>query len=238
MRSCAFSYNANAEEPSVENAFIQDYQSEYIQAEYLQCEQVSNSTPEVDQHSMLRHRWRQRLIETNYEAAIKVGFNILRGWGSYMEAEELKSVVNVALAKASWSFVPTRNCSFLTYAYYTIKSELRTQIDFFTRNQKIGVSKSINSLAENEISFTAHNTLAVFLSPEVCLQNKEISCHISAMLQRLSEIERSVITKYFWDGQEIEQIADDLNYSKRHLFRLKNKALLKIRGYLELHGIG
>ena len=180
--------------------------------------------------------YRQRLILENRIPGRKVARQILSRWGVHLEAEEIDSVVDLALCEAARYFRQGRGTSFLTYSYLYIKGGLARTVaaqvkahDSLYREPLEAVEhehSSVNHECANDLSSaipTAENVVWLSELRELC----------SRALTLLSGLEREVLVRNCVMEEKMESIACSRGMSRGYLFAVRSSAIKKMRGDLE-----
>ena len=67
------------------------------------------------------------------------------------------------------------------------------------------------------------------LEAEEMLYQKQLVQRCRQACQRLRGIEKEVIRRVYFENKELSEVTDELGYSRGHLFRVRMRALNKIR---------
>lgn len=166
----------------------------------------------------------QELVVRHRESGRKIAYSVIRRWRVRISADELQSAVDMALCSAARRFDSTYEASFLTYAYYSIKGELSQLITdrVHSRNQR-----SIDGVSD--ISFSSSEMLSRDRTPEDRLLAKETSSSLYDAFEKLPDLEKRIIKEVYLEEQAMVDASSKVECSKRHMFRLRNRALERLR---------
>ena len=70
------------------------------------------------------------------------------------------------------------------------------------------------------------------LSVPEAAESHELACRLHAAMDRLPEKERAVLTGVYLESQPVETMADALDVSTSHVYRLQKSGIRRVRGML------
>jgi RNA polymerase sigma factor (sigma-70 family) len=177
---------------------------------------------------------RQELIEGNRDLAQRMSRAILRTFNARLDPEELISATDIALCEAASRYRPMKNATFSTYLYYflkgalvrSIKQQTREVIESCCTEEELCLHDETSTQQEQEsISPRAQ-------SPEAQTYKEELRLLCQRGLAELTQVERSVLLESHVMELGMQEVADNLGYSRGHLFSIRKTAENKFRSYL------
>ena len=188
------------------------------------------TTPEERETLTLQHR----------AAARKLALSMISKWKCRIESDELQSVIDLALCEAASRFNKKQGAAFMTFLYFHLKGKLiRTIteradkslvfIDDYEqpRPMVLGDEASCDVCSTEWVSIGAADSNPFAVEDNLYRQQLIDICYKAC--QRLRGIERDVIWRLYFENKELNQITAELGYSRGHLFRVRMRALNKIR---------
>ena len=118
---------------------------------------------------------------------------------------------------------------FARYISYMRTALLHKRIDYL-KHKKYLLDKEISmSNKEWEKLFNTDNFEYSFLNEEKC-KNEQLS----KAMRKLTEKQRKVIIQYYYKNKKLKEIAKDMNKDESTVRKLKDRAIEKLRNYLEV----
>lgn len=118
---------------------------------------------------------------------------------------------------------------FAKFINYMRTALLHKKIDYL-KHKKYLLDKEISmSNEEWEILSNTDNFAYSFLSEENC-NNEELS----KAIRKLTEKQRKVIIQYYYKNKKLKEIAKEMNKDESTVRKLKDRAIEKLRNYLEV----
>ena len=118
---------------------------------------------------------------------------------------------------------------FARYISYIRTALLHKRIDYL-KHKKYLLDKEISmSNEEWENLYNTDNFDYSFLNEEKC-KNEELV----KGLKQLTEKQRKVIIQYYYKNKKLKEIAKDMNKDESAVRKLKDRAIEKLRNYLEV----
>ena len=190
---------------------------------------------------------RQALAVQNRESARKLALSMITRWKCRIEPDELQSVIDLALCEAAMRYDRAHGAGFMTFLYYHLKGKLiktitaraEDNLDFVGDYEQ--PRAMMNGDGEEGVRSKEWKKLSFCDEEYICLddvlhrQQLYDRCHQAC--QRLKGVERDVIWGIFFENKELSQVTSEMGYSRGHLFRVRMKALEKIRRAVGAHPI-
>ncbi|MCR5336774.1 MAG: sigma-70 family RNA polymerase sigma factor [Synergistes sp.] len=132
----------------------------------------------------------------------------------------------LALIGAVDSFDPERGVRFSTFAYYRIRGRM---INFLQRVE----AKAPAPVDETELS-GSYDTQLAFSEAD----RSEWSIDLENALSQLSERETEIISALIMEGRIAREVADEKNIDVSHVYRIRRKALAKLKSWLGIQPEG
>ncbi|MGI6681336.1 MAG: sigma-70 family RNA polymerase sigma factor [Bdellovibrionota bacterium] len=188
-----------------------------------------------------------KLILNHREQAIKMAKSILKKWGSYLDDDEIISTSDLSLCEAASRFDESKNASFITFLYYYLKGNLikaithSATINGLDRDaylDRIGKSDSI--LAKEKLQDALNSEIADATigssskSPVENILKEELYSLSKEAYLKLDDIERSVIEKIYFKGQQVMQVAKELGYSRCHISRIRKRSIEVLQNFINV----
>ena len=129
----------------------------------------------------------------------------------------------IALINAVDAFDPQRSNRFSTYAYYKIRGRLIIYLQRVEAKAPVPV---------DEIFLTDEEKLSSVHLAEV--DTAEWTIDLQNALKSLTEREASIIHALIIDGRAARDIASEINLDVSHVYRIRRKALSKLREWFSL----
>jgi len=199
-------------------------------------------TPAQQEALILKYRLKAR----------KLGRSILRRWHARLDIEEVDSLVDLSLCEAVKRFNPYKGATFMTFLFYHLKGNLVRAVasaaaagaipvlNLEVLEQQAGeeaqhfLGHQFRALNSDEVA-DALNSEEVPMPDEV-LWRKELQGQSAVACEKLDSLEREIVKRIFIQEQQIMDIAASLGYSRRHLSRVKKKALDTLQNELRATG--
>jgi RNA polymerase sigma factor (sigma-70 family) len=203
-----------------------------------------NKALEVSEtNSTYEQRRKERLVLDYRERGRKLARSILRGWRAIYDLKEIDSIVDLSLCEAVQRFDTKRSVSFLTFFYYHLKGNLIKNISDSASAAKHMPVYDSSTYDQADLHLKARLLSAQDVadalngqedtSPDQELLKKEmVRLRISACA-KLSELERIVIERVLFNEEGVNELANELGYSRCHISRVKGKALEALKREFE-----
>lgn len=162
----------------------------------------------------------------------RLAWSFLSSWRIRLPQDDVISVVGAALCEAAHRFDPSREVAFKTFFFYHLRGMLLKEISRMIDDQKLMQLSTGSSDSEPVISASWDYTVVENENPEKIIEKKELSIACWRACQKLDELEREVLIRYFVNDEPLIEIATQLNYCRCHISRVKSRALVKLSKYL------
>lgn len=182
---------------------------------------------------------RQLLAENHRAAARKLALSMITRWKCRIEPDELQSIIDLSLCEAAMRYDRSHGAGFMTFLYYHLKGKLiktitaraEDNLEFvgdYERPRPVVDNDADGGVRSSEwrsLSFCDNESLTL----EDVLHRQQVYdlCHQACL--RLKGIEREVIWRIYFENKELNQVTAEMGYSRGHLFRVRVRALEKIR---------
>lgn len=166
----------------------------------------------------------QRLM-TSYQPLV---FKVAIGFG-LPEAETMELIQEgmVGLLEAAESYDYTRGVAFSLFATYRIKG---CMLDYLKKSSGKGM---LYLEGETASGLTLADTLvADVASPAELAERQMLQEKVVNALERLPRKEQQVLTSMYLEDQSAQDVADNINVSLGHVYRLQKQGVRRIRGML------
>ena len=166
----------------------------------------------------------QRLM-TAYQPLV---FKVAIGFG-LPEAETMELIQEgmVGLLEAAESYDYTRGVAFSLFATYRIKG---CMLDYLKKSTGKGM---LYLEGETASGLTLADTLvADVASPAELAERQMLQEKVASALERLPQKEQQVLTSMYLEDQSAQDVADNINVSLGHVYRLQKQGVRRIRGML------
>lgn len=169
---------------------------------------------------------RRRLIEHYQPLVFKVA---LRWRADEATAMDLVQEGTVGLIEAAESYDHTRGVAFSLYAFHRIRGRIA---NFVAREGKLNWVY-IDSPLEEEGALTLGDAL-VDGAPAVAAQAERnfLVSQVRSAMDRLPKSEQAVLAGMYLEEREPKQLAETLDMSISHIYRLQKQGIRRVRGML------
>lgn len=177
-----------------------------------------------------------QMVLAHQSMGVRLAWKFLSSWHIRLEPDEVKSLVNLALCEAALRFDFNRGVTFRTFFFYHLRGILIKHITVLYRNSILYVSRSSASSSDEDYiprsSELWFSPLVDRDTPETLLCSQQISQRLKDVCAELDPVEQQVITRHFYFGESLHDIARELDYCRCHLSRVKSKALKSLASKL------
>lgn len=188
----------------------------------------------------------EALILDHRENGRKLARSILRKWRVRMPADEIDSVVDLALCEAAKRFSEKYGASFMTFYFYHLRGHLVRAVAraansnniFMAFAQNMGMEAEDWPHVSNEVIWAYAPDTRVFGQQDIETPEKSVIRHereeqCREAIGKLDSLEQEVISRSFHGEQPLVNIARNLGYSRCHVSRVKKAALERLRVILD-----
>lgn len=155
-------------------------------------------------------------------------FKVAIGFG-LPEAETMELIQEgmVGLLEAAESYDYTRGVAFSLFATYRIKG---CMLDYLKKSSGKGM---LYLEGETPSGLTLADTLVADVASPVELAEKQLLKEkVASALERLPQKEQQVLTSMYLEDRTAQDVADNINISLGHVYRLQKQGVRRIRGML------
>jgi len=187
-----------------------------------------------------------QLILNHRENGRKLARSILRRWRVRMPAEEIDSIVDLALCEAARRYSSDRGASFMTFFFYHLRGHLVRSVAraaqgnnvflAFAKNAGVDTGEWPNLSAEVLWSYVPDYLVfgqRDIETPEHVIMRREKIKQCRTACAQLDTLEREIIDRSFASEQPLVDIARSLGYSRCHISRVKKSALDRLKLMLD-----
>ncbi len=194
-------------------------------------EKKRDATPTATAHDLaLRHR----------EAARKLALSMITKWKCRLEPDELQSVIDLALCEAASRYNQSHGAAFMTFLFYHLKGKLVKTIaarakqgilfiDDYEKARFVVCGDDESSDVRSSEWKTLCRDMNTDMQPDELLYRRQLVELCQTACRRLRGIEREVIRQIYFENKELADVTAEMGYSRGHLFRVRMRALAKIR---------
>lgn len=141
----------------------------------------------------------------------------------------------VGLIVAARNYNPEKNCKFSTYAYWNIFGYIMNLCRSDTWN---GANREERFKGHHPLSLNNECTMedgqpTEFINLVEDPEDKYERSELQLLLNKLTDEERFIVTKYYLEGYFQREIAEELNCSQNKISVVLKKSLLKLRNMIE-----
>ena len=133
----------------------------------------------------------------------------------------------VGLIEAAEKYDYRRGVAFSLYAVHRIRGRI---VNFIAGETK-APSPCMDEISEGGLSFAECLTDT---SPSVSeiAESRQLAEKLHAALDKLPPKERTVLEDIYFTGREVKAVADELDVTSAHIYRLQKKGIRRVRGML------
>jgi RNA polymerase sigma factor (sigma-70 family) len=192
-----------------------------------------HKTEKIKNNVFLSQSEIQALVLEHVEHGKRLAWSFLSGWRIFLPRDEVESAVGAALCEAANRFDPSRKVDFKTFLFYHLRGMLLKEVSKTIEQQKL-VQLSSFSADGSESSYekTPVGIMVDYQNPESVMEQRELSARCWEACSQLDELEREVLVRCFVNDQSLIDIAEELNYCRCHISRVKSRALGKLSSVL------
>jgi len=178
--------------------------------------------------------------------ARKLALSMVAKWKCRLDADDLQSVIDLAVCEAAARYNSAHGAGFMTFLYYHLKGKLVKAIakrandrllfidDYEMSRMSVRGDDETSTVRCKEWKHYASDESGS-VSTEEALYQRELLDHCYKACQRLRGIEKEVITSLYFEDKELSQVTSEMGYSRGHIFRVRTRALEKLRKSLAAH---
>ncbi|MFN8390282.1 MAG: sigma-70 family RNA polymerase sigma factor [Bdellovibrionota bacterium] len=209
--------------------------SELVEAEKIE-QNTANEEPSHTFQKLPPDRMEALILE-HREHGRRLAWSFLTTWRVRLRQDEVISIVGAALCEAANRFDESRGVSFKTFFFYHLRGMLLKEIARMINEQRV-------------LQYYPHTTIGEYTpgeqpglrssavvpveqnNPERLMERKETAKITWEACAFLDDLEQEVILRHFVYDQPLIDIADELNYCRCHISRVKSRGLAKLQKHL------
>ncbi|MFV0636469.1 sigma-70 family RNA polymerase sigma factor [Mitsuokella sp.] len=134
----------------------------------------------------------------------------------------------VGLIEAVERYDHTRGVAFSLFAVHRIRGRM---MDFLRREGQVDVA-CMEEAAEGCSGSLKENLVDLTASVAEQAESHELAEQLHQAMARLPDKERAVLEGMYWSSEDAADMADTLNVSSSHIYRLQKNGIRRIRGML------
>lgn len=134
----------------------------------------------------------------------------------------------IGLIESVEHFDPSRNVRFSTYATYRIRGRV---LNYLKRDLKLDLVSLDHTFDEDGLSLL-ERLKEEGISLEGQVEERYVQKEIQGAMERLTEQEREVVNAVLVGEKAAKAVAEEMNISEGHLYRIQRRAIRRIRGML------
>ena len=174
------------------------------------------------------------LIVDNREYGKRLAWSFLSSWRIRLEQDEVISIVGAALCEAACRFDPDKKVNFRTFFFYHLRGMLLKEISANIQDQKtLQFSIDCPEIGSESTALLSKTTHLIENStPEELIGKKQLSTACLEACNALDDLEQEVLVRFFFNDEPLVQVAQELDYCRCHISRVKRRALKKMAAML------
>jgi len=180
---------------------------------------------------------REELVLSNRERAFKTIRRMLASMGVVMMACEMQSLADYALWESAIRYREVDGAQFFTYCFFFLKAEVRRtlQLENDSRRELEG-NETVTLGADDGESLSPLESLACDKpSADKVVELNQVRRVVFETPGVLSDVEQSLMRGIYVDDKSVDEVADEMEYSRGHAYAIRKSAEGKIRNYLHEH---
>ncbi len=180
----------------------------------------------------------EALILDHRDHGRRLAWSFLTTWRIRMKQDEVLSIVGAALCEAANRFDETRGVAFKTFFFYHLRGMLLKEISRMIHEQRVLQFFPHSMLVEGNTGdqslYSGPPIVPVEQNnPERLIEKKQIAKITWDACAQLDELEQEVIIRHFVHDQSLIDIAEELQYCRCHISRVKSRGLAKLQRSLK-----
>jgi RNA polymerase sigma factor (sigma-70 family) len=182
------------------------------------------------------------LILDHRENGRKLARSILRRWRVRMPADEIDSIVDLALCEAARRYSADKGAAFMTFFFYHLRGHLVRSVARAAQASNVFLAYGQqNEVETREWQHVSSEALWSFVPDHLLFGQRDVETPEHAVLRKekidqcrnavtvLDDLEKEIITRSFKGEQPLVEIARTLGYSRCHISRVKKSALERLK---------
>ena len=171
------------------------------------------------------------IILANREVALKMAFGMVRRMGIEMSRDEITSLSDMAICEAALRYRPMPDASFSTYSYYFLKAEIRKELKMHL-HATLENNAHPEFQSEDSSSEESYVETRVSAKQEMCPERRLQAKEVVRSLTVLNPVEQTILLSSVYQKKPISEMAQELGYSRGHLFAIKKLVERKVRALI------
>lgn len=177
----------------------------------------------------LSSKKRDQIIVEHQEHGKRLAWSFLKSWRIRMNPDEVVSVVGAALCEAAVRFDPSKGVAFKTFFFYHLRGMLLKEISRMIQEQKVlklmPGSTNTETLPTETATFGWNMSTIENNNPERIIEKRQVASACWEACAQLDPLEQEVLIRYFVYDEPLVHIAEELEYCRCHISRVKSRAL-------------
>lgn len=167
----------------------------------------------------------------------RLAWSFLNHWRVRMKHDDVISVVGAALCEAANRFDETKGVAFKTFFFYHLRGMLLKEIARVIHEQKVLQFMPHTLIADSQFADSAQSSswvlpLVESNNPERIIERRESARMCWDACAQLDPLERDVLIRHYVYDEPLVDIAEQLNYCRCHISRVKSRALSKLEKFI------
>ena len=166
---------------------------------------------------------RQKLIES-YQPLV---FKEVSPYAAHDNVMDMVQEGTVGLIEAAENYDYKKGVAFSLYAVHRIRGRIMN----FIAKESDAPSPCMDEEGENGLTFAECLTDTRPSAQEI-VESRQIAEKLHAALNRLPDKERTVLENIYFTDCDVKTVADELDVTAAHIYRLQKKGIRRVRGML------
>ena len=201
-----------------------------------EAEKVEEISEEPVVRKLSAERFEEIILE-HREHGRRLAWSFLSSWRVRLHHDEVTSIVGAALCEAAHRFDETRGVAFKTFLFYHLRGMLLKEIARAVSEQRVlqyipGSSLSDTLGTDTVTTAIPENSNVEQDDPEKIVERQELANICLEACKELDELEREIVLRHYVYDEPLIDIAQDLDYCRCHISRVKSRGLGKLETYL------
>jgi RNA polymerase sigma factor (sigma-70 family) len=159
---------------------------------------------------------------------------LLGSWNIRLPEDDVVSIVGISLCEAARNYDGRESTRFQTFFYYHLRGRLLREITDIVENKKITEEYSHDEYSDAVVSQKEslgfyNSSRFITESPEKMIEERQQQESFNKAFSELDVLEKEVITRHYFNGESLMDLADDLSYCRCHLSRVKSRAIAMLK---------
>ena len=170
-------------------------------------------------------------VADDIQLGIKLAWKLLGSWNARLPEDEVRSLVGIAICEARKNYKPNLGTQFQTFLFYHLRGRLLREISSLVKYRKhqFNLTEEMAQDMADEDSTAYFGPISEEKNPEELLLEQEANTHFSEAIGSLDWLEEEVVQRHCISGESLLDLAEELNYCRCHLSRVKTRAMRKLQ---------